>query len=57
MPVFFILVFLAAALLWFSSSKWFRFFGDIGFTLWKDVKDAVSSEEDNKNKEEQETNE
>ena len=50
MPVFYILIILAAALLWFLLSFMFKPLGKIGHRLWKDAQDAI--EEEDKNKEE-----
>lgn len=51
MPAFYILIFLAACLLWFLSSSWFKPFGDFVYRIWKDAKDAMASENKTKNKE------
>lgn len=49
-PVFFILLLLAACLLWLLLAKLFPFFGMVGKRLWNNAKD-------NMNKDEKETNE
>ena len=48
MPVFYILIFLAAALLWFLLSFMFKPLGKLGHRLWKDAKDAIDEEDKNK---------
>lgn len=53
MPVFFILIFLAAILLWFCSSSWFKVFGDFAYKLWNDVKNAIAEGDNNKDEKEQ----
>lgn len=50
MPVFFILIFLAACLLWLFLSSVFKPLGWFGHRLWKEAKDAMT-EEDNNEKE------
>lgn len=57
MPAFFILIFLAAGLLWLFSSSWFKPFGSFGYKLWKDAKDAMTAKDENKNEKEQKVNE
>lgn len=52
MPVFYILIFLAAILLWFLLSFMFKPLGKLGHRLWKDAKDAMSEEDENENKKE-----
>ena len=51
MPVFYILVFVAAILLWFLLAFMFKPMGKIGRRVWQDAVDAIN-EEDNKNKKE-----
>ena len=53
MPAFYILIFIAAILLWFCSSSWFKVFGDFAYKLWSDVKHAIAGENNNKNEKEQ----
>ena len=45
MPVFYILIFLAAALLWLLLSFMFKPLGKLGHRLWKDAKDAIEEED------------
>lgn len=52
MPVFYILVFLAAILLWFLLSFMFKPLGKVGHKLWKDAVDAINEEDENENKKE-----
>ena len=53
MPVFYILVFVAAILLWFLLSFMFKPMGKIGHRIGKDAVDAINEEEnENKNKKE-----
>ena len=51
MPVFYILVFIAAILLWFLLAFMFKPMGKLGHRVWQDAVDAIN-EEDNKNKKE-----
>ena len=51
MPVFYILVFVAAILLWFLLAFMFKPMGKLGHRVWQDAVDAIN-EEDNKNKKE-----
>jgi hypothetical protein len=48
MPVFYILIILAAALLWFLLSFMFKPLGKLVHRLWKDAKDAIDEEDKNK---------
>lgn len=52
MPVFYILVFIAAILLWFLLAFMFKPMGKIGHKVWQDAVDAIN-EEENENKKEQ----
>lgn len=53
MPVFYILVFLAAVLLWFLLSSVFKPLGKLGYRIYKDAEDAITEEDDkNENKKE-----
>lgn len=56
MPVFMILVFLGAVLLWFLLAFAFRPLGKVGNKLWSDAKSAMFDEyiEENKNETEKE---
>ena len=53
MPVFYILIFLAACLLWLYLSYLYQPLGKLCRRLWKDAKDAITEEDENKNDEEQ----
>ena len=44
MPVFYILIFVGACVLWLLLSFVFRPLGRFGHRLWKDAKDAMSKE-------------
>lgn len=48
MYVFYILIILAAALLWLLLSSMFKPLGKLGHRLWKDAKDAIEEEDKNK---------
>ncbi len=52
MPVFYILVFLAACLLWLFLSSIYKPLGKLGHRLWKDAKDAMNEEDEIENKKE-----
>ena len=52
MPVFYILVFLAAILLWFLLSFMFKPLGKLGHRLYQDAVDAMNEDDENKNKKE-----
>lgn len=52
MPVFYILVFIAACLLWLLLSSMYKPLGKLGHRLWKDAKDAMTEEDENENKKE-----
>ena len=52
MPVFYILVFIAAILLWFLLAFMFKPMGKLGHKVWQDAVDAIN-EEENENKKEQ----
>ena len=52
MPVFYILVFIAAGLLWLLLSSAYKPLGKIGNRLWNDAKDAMNDEDENENKKE-----
>lgn len=45
MPIFYILIILAAALLWLLLSFMFKPLGKLGHRLWKDAKDAIEEED------------
>ena len=51
MPVFYILVFIGAILLWFLLAFMFKPLGKLGHRVWKDTVDAIN-EEENENKKE-----
>lgn len=51
MPIFYILIFLAAVLLWFLLAFMFKPIGKLGHKIWKDAQDAIE-EEDKKEKKE-----
>ena len=50
MITFYVLVFLAACLLWLLLSSMYKPLGKLGHRLWKDAKDAMT-DENNINKE------
>ena len=50
MITFYVLVFLAACLLWLLLSSTYKPLGKLGHRLWKDAKDAMA-DENNINKE------
>ncbi len=52
MIAFYILVLLAAILLWFLLSFAFKPLGKLGYRLWKDAKDAITEEDKNEDKKE-----
>ena len=52
MPVFYILVFIVAILLWFLLSFMFKPMGKLGHRIWKDAVDAMNEDDENKNKKE-----
>lgn len=54
MPVFYILVFIAAWLLWLLLSSVYKPLGKLGHRIWKDAQDAMNEEdeEENENKKE-----
>lgn len=52
MPVFYILVFIGAILLWFLLSSMFKPLGKIGHRIWQDAVDAINDEDENENKKE-----
>lgn len=51
MPVFYILVFIAAILLWLLLAFMFKPMGKLGYRMWQDAMDAIN-EEENENKKE-----
>ena len=51
MPVFYILVIIAAILLWFLLAFMFKPMGKLGHRIWQDAVDAIN-EEENENKKE-----
>ena len=51
MPVFYILVFIAAILLWFLLAFMFKPMGKLGHRIWKDAVDAINEEENETKKE------
>lgn len=48
MPVFYILVILGLGLLWLLLSFLFKPLGNIGHRLWKDAKDSITEEDNDK---------
>ena len=52
MPVFYILVFLAACLLWLLASSVYKPLGKLWHRLWKDAVDAMNEDDENENKKE-----
>lgn len=52
-PVFIILVFLAAAALWFLSSPLFRPLGRLISKIWQDAVDEINKDEDGEKEDEQ----
>jgi hypothetical protein len=52
MPAFYILVILAAILLWFLLSFVFKPLGKLGHRIWKDAQDAMNEDDENENKKE-----
>lgn len=51
MPVFYILVFIAAVLLWFLLAFMFKPMGKLGHRIWQDAVDAINEEENETKKE------
>ena len=51
MPVFYILVFITAILLWFLLAFMFKPMGKLGHRIWKDAVDAINEEENETKKE------
>lgn len=49
MPVFYILVIVAAILLWFLLSFMFKPLGKLGHRIWKDAADAIDEEDKTEN--------
>jgi uncharacterized RDD family membrane protein YckC len=52
MPVFYILVILAAILLWFLLAFMFKPMGKLGHRIWQDAVDAINEDDENENKKE-----
>lgn len=52
MPAFYILVIIAAILLWLLLSFIYKPLGKLGFRLWKDAKDAMNEIDENEIKKE-----
>lgn len=52
MPVFYIIVFIAAILLWFLLSFMFKPMGRFGHRIWQDAVDAINEDYENENKKE-----
>lgn len=52
MPVFYILIFLAAGLLWLLLSSMYKPIGKLGNRIWNDAVDAMTEEDENENKKE-----
>lgn len=48
MPVFFILLFFGACMLWLLLSSVFRPLGWFGHRLWKEAKDAMTEKDNDK---------
>ena len=51
MPVFYILIFIAAVLLWFLLAFMFKPMGKLGHRIWQDAVDAINEEENETKKE------
>ena len=51
MPVFYILVFITAILLWFLLAFMFKPMGTLGHRIWQDAVDAINEEENETKKE------
>lgn len=51
MPVFYILIFIAAILLWFLLAFMFKPMGKLGHRIWQDAVDAINEEENETKKE------
>ena len=49
MPVFYILIFIAAGLLWLLLSSMYKPIGKIGNRLLNDAKDAINDEDEDEN--------
>ena len=49
MPVFYILVFIAAYLLWLLLSSVYKPLGKLGHRIWKEHKDAMNEDDENEN--------
>ena len=52
MPVFYILVLIAAYLLWLLLSSVYKPLGKLGYRIWKEHKDAMNEDDENENKKE-----
>ena len=52
MPVFWILVILAACLLWLLASSVYKPLGKLGYRIWKDSQDAMNEDDENEYKKE-----
>ena len=52
MPVFYILVLIGAALLWFLLAFMFKPVGKLGRRIVKDAVDAINEDDENENKKE-----
>lgn len=52
MPVFYILVFIGAVLLWFLLAFMFKPMGKLGHRIVKDVVDAINEDDEKENKKE-----
>ena len=52
MPVFYILIFAGAFLLWLLLAFAFKPTGKLGRRVWKDAMDAINEEEENETKKE-----
>ena len=51
MPVFYILVFIGAYLLWLLLASVYKPLGKLGHRIWKDAVDAINEEENETKKE------
>ena len=52
MPVFYILVFITAILVWFLLAFMFKPMGKLGHRIWQDAVAAINEDDENENKKE-----
>lgn len=52
MPVFYILVFIGAIILWFLLAFMFKPMGKLGHRVWQDAVDAINEDDENESKKE-----